>query len=177
MQLSTSLLLLIATPFLLVLILLIMLAARLDQLKGGRLRKRTYYFLGLSLFFTLMIFGYGDKDITVFIKGIVFGSILCLPFYYLTKRDMEKRIKGNVIYYKQRNLFEVKRILLLTFISIITQMLLKNDIGRQILITNGVMLGFGFAWFFSLIFILIYIAKLERKLGTSIVEDIEGKQM
>lgn len=175
MQLSTSLLLLIATPFLLVLILLIMLAARLDQLKGGRLRKRTYYFLGLSLFFTLMIFGYGDKDITVFIKGIVFGSILCLPFYYFTKRDMEKRIKGNVIYYRQRHVFELKRVLLIVSTMTITHILLRTGIGRQILITNGVMLGFGFAWFFSLIFILIYISKLERNLGISIVEDIEGK--
>jgi hypothetical protein len=168
MRLSTFLLLI--AP---VIIILYIFVGKLYHFKGGGLRKRMYSLLGLSLFFTLATLGYSEKDITVIGRGIVLGSILCLPFYYFTKRDMEKRIKGNIIYYKHRHLF--KNFLLAASAITITHILFRTNIGRQILITNGVILGLCFAWFISQIFILIYIAKLERKLGTSILEDIEDK--
>lgn len=167
MRLSTFLLF-IAMPLIFILYIFV---GKLYHFKGGGLRKRMYYALGLSLFATLATLGYSEKYITVIGRSILFGSILFLPFYYFTKRDIEKRVKGNVIYYKHRHLF--KNFLLVASIMTITHILFRTNIGRQILITNGVILGLCFAWFISQIFILIYIAKLEKKIGTSILEDEE----
>lgn len=147
-------------------------AAKLYHFKGGKLRMRIYYELGLSLLFTLIFFWYfwysnKEMDITVVGKSIIFSSILCLPIYYLTIRNIKRRMKGNVIYYERGHAF--KSILRVGAIVIVTKILYYTDVGRQIF-TSWVILGLCFAWFISQIFILISVAKLERGLGTSIQE-------
>ncbi len=147
--------------------------------KGRLFKKSTYYILGVSLLL-LMIVSLSVGDMTKKIpEKILTGIILSIPMYYLCKKVIEKKIKGNVIYYRQDTKFAKFKggLLMVLIITAVNSFHLLRRLRQWHMeqLLQIVSVGGGIAWFISQIFILIYIAKLERRLGTSILEDIEDK--
>lgn len=148
---------------------ILMLAAKLHTFKGGALKTRVYFALAISLFFTFLLLFRSDGKIHIISKGFLLGIILFIPFWLYTKRWLEKRIEGAVIFYKRKQFRNM--LLFLIPVSIIVQISLRTDYGRQIIETTWPFLGLSFSWLFSQVFVLFFIERLERKLGRPIIED------
>ena len=93
-------------------------------------------------------------------KGFLLGAVLCVPFCIYEKRWIDKRIEGTTR--KQRLRHESWGILII---------ILFLCFWKQIVAPVWPCLGFFFAWFSTQVYILFYTVRLERKLGSPILEN------
>ncbi len=157
---------------------------KLYKFKGTKLKKRMSYALGFWFCFILYFLWQGEMQGIG--KSLLLGAVLCIPWCFYKKRWLKKRIEGTTIFYKRKRSLRKQYLRTLSWaipitilFPILVVVLLRVDSGERIrealIILEATLpwlgFGFGFAGFTSQVFILLYVVKLERKLGTPILED------
>lgn len=142
---------------------------KLYKFKGTKLKTRLNYGLMLSLFFTLFFLWLTAGDIRIILKGFALGVILGIPFCWYYKIWLRKKVEGTTIFYKRRPY--LRNLLILIPLFIIFQILLHTNWGQIIFDAKWPILGISLSFFFSQAYILFYVIYVEKKLGTSILED------
>lgn len=158
---------------------------KIYTLKDRLYKKKICFTVGGFLYVIILVsLSFGDM-IEKVPEKILTGIILSIPLYYLFKKEIEKKIKGNVIYYKHDTKFVTfKRglvfVLMVTSINLILLSLIRKRQWHMDQLLQIAAVGGGIALFISNIFILIFIHRLEKKLGAPILEaeDVrkEGKE-
>ena len=97
------------------------------------------------------------------------GIILGIPFCFYSKRWIDKKIEGTKISYKTKRIY--LKVLWAFLGVVLMQVLMTRESWRKLIESIWPILGLCLSWFFSQVFIFFYVAKLERKLDTSILED------
>ena len=145
---------------------------KLYKFKGTKLKTRMNYALAVSLFFTVLSLLQTGGDLKIVEKGILLGLFLGVPLCFYYKNWTEKRIKGTTIFYKHHQRFKgfLWAILLLILFELFERFS-HQDFWKRILEAKWLMLGIAFSWFISQVFVLLYVIKIEAKLGKSILED------
>ena len=160
-----------------------MYVGKLHKFKGTKLKTRISFGLGLSFCLALSFLSLGEMQGIG--KSLLLGAVLCLPLCFYKKRWLKKRIEGTTIFYERKRYLYYKRkryfrnLLWAIPIIILFQILLLVGFRGRILEaaslivleTTWLFLGVVFALFTSQVFLLFCVVKLERKLGTPILED------
>ena len=128
--------------------------------KGTKFRTRKACSSGWFLFITLLLLWSTKGNVQIIEKGILFGLVLSIPFCIFEKRWIDRRIEGTTR--KQRLSRQLWEILVI---------ILFLCFWKQIVMPVWPSLGFFFALFSTQTYILFYAIKLERKLGTPILEN------
>jgi hypothetical protein len=142
--------------------------AKLYGFKGTKLRTRMIYGLGLSAFLTVIFFLQSDGEMHIIASGLGIGVILVPPLYFISRRQIENRMEGSIVYYKHR---QYLRNLLWVMLLIIVLMAIFYKYQNFLTLSNILGLGFSFAAFLGQLFLVRHIARLEEKLGLPIMED------
>ena len=152
--------------------LLFMYVGKLYKFKGTKLRTRMNYSLGfslfLTLFFTLFFLWQTDDKMHVIGKSLLLSAVLCVPSCFYSKRSIEKRIEGTTIFYKSK---QYSRNLLSSVPISILLMIFFIYFGKKIFEAAWPILGLSFTLFTTTVFLWFYVARLEKKLGSLILED------
>jgi len=143
--------------------------SKLYRFKGTKLKVRLSYALALSLFFTLFYLWQTKGNSEIIFRGIILGIVLGVPFCLHSRRWIDKKIEGTKIYYKKKNVY-------INYLwgilgVILVQVLMVNKYGKILIESIWPVLGLCFSWFFSQVFMFYYVVKLERELGSPILED------
>ena len=149
--------------------LIFILLSKLYKFQGTKLKVRMNYALAVSLFFSLFILWRTKGDIQIICKGFALGIILGIPFCVYSKRWLDKKIEGAKILYKMKNIYLN---ILWSFLGLVlVEILMNRESSRKLIASTWPILGLCLSWFFSQVFIFLYVVKLERKLGAPILED------
>jgi len=147
----------------------LILFSKLYKFKGTKLKKRISYAMALTLFFTLFFLWQTQGNIHTIYKGLIVGIFLCAPLCIYTKRWIDKKIEGNKILYKKRN------ILINTFwavlLGVFIEEFMPQGYGKTIFESIWPIFGLCLAAFISQVYLFYYVVKLERKIGAPILED------
>lgn len=147
--------------------------AKLYKVKGTKFKTRAGYFSAVSLFFTLLMLLRTEGDMKIIGKGVLLGIVLSAPYYLSSRRWLKNTIQGPTIYYKRGQ--QLKSFIWLILFAIFLQILGHQAYMKQafdaIWTSVWPLLGLAFAWFISQGYVLFYVIKIERELGSPILED------
>lgn len=143
--------------------------SKLYKFQGTRLRVRMTYAMALSLFFTLYFLWQTQGNIYIIGRGILVGVVLFIPFSLYDKRWLDRKIEGTKIVYKRKRIYW--NLLWVFLIIIVTQLLMTKHFFRAVLASTWPMLGMSFGWFLTQAYLLSHVIKIEKKLGTPILEE------
>ena len=128
--------------------------------KGTKFRTRKAFSSVWFLFISLLLLWSTKGNMQLIEKGLLFGIVLSIPFCIFEKRWIDRRIEGTTRKQRlRRQLWEI--LIIIVFLCF----------WRQIVMPVWPSLGFFFALFSTQAYILLYAIKLERKLGTPILEN------
>lgn len=128
--------------------------------EGTTFRTRKTFSSGWFFLITSLFLWSADGNILLIGKGLLLGAVLCVPFCIYEKRWIDRRIEGTT---RSERLFHESLGILVIILFLC--------FWKQIVRTIWPSLGFFFAWFSTQVYILIYVIRLERKLGSSILDD------
>lgn len=154
---------------LLALPLFMLFGAKLYKFKGTKLKTRVKYAAVLFMSYTLIILWLSYDQLQIIGKGLLLGAALSIPFYFYSKRWITKKIEGTTIFYKRKQF--LRNLLWVVPVIILINLKEKINFMKQIFDVDWPILGILFACFITAVFTLSYIIKLERKLGSPILED------
>ena len=145
---------------------------RLYKFKGTKLKVRTVYGLALSFFFTLFFLKQSQGNIQIIGKAFILGLVLAVPFCLFSRIWIKNRLRGNKVFYKKKTIW----LNLLVGIAVVAlmQLLLFQGYGRRLIESIWPILGLTLSWLFCQIFMFFFVVRLERKLGTLILEDVQA---
>jgi divalent metal cation (Fe/Co/Zn/Cd) transporter len=86
-----------------------------------------------------------------------------------SKKWTESKLDGAKILYKKKQPYIN---MLWSFLGVaLVQVLIRQEYGKMFIKSVWPMLGICLSWFFSQIFIFYYVIKLEKRIGSPILED------
>lgn len=139
-------------------------ATGLHRFNGTMLMTRMYYRVAVSMFLTIagvFLFGWKIDD---FGKSAVTGILLSIPFWFHSKRSLDKRMEGTKVIYtrKPHSQFLKSEVLSWMFAACFAM------VAYQVPWAVG---GLGMGWILSEIYTMAYVEKLENELGAPIMEE------
>lgn len=139
----------------------------LYDFSGTRHKTRAIYGLAISIFLTgTIVLQFGDKASVIGVSLLI-GFIVALPWILYVKKKYKKKIVGTTLITKPRRPMQ-----LLWFILFCLGLMFfyDSDIGKTIINAKWPLLSLCFAWAIVQAYIVYYIAHIEKKIGSRIIE-------
>jgi len=152
--------------------LLAMYLTGLTRYQGTHLRTRIELEFALSLLFTAcLVWAIQGKPILV-ARALALGTVLAIPFIVQNKESIDRRLHGSTIFY--RGTYGLRNALWAIALSMFAMLLTIGYVGFRMSLFGQLvwpLTGFSFGWFAARAFALLYVLRLERRLGATIREE------
>lgn len=144
----------------------------LQRYRGTQLRTRIEFEFVLSLLVTVcLVWAIQGRPILI-VRALALGAVLSVPFSVQNKHSIDHRLRGSTIFY--RGTYGLRNALWAIALTMFAMLFTVLYVGFRMSLFGQLiwpLLGFGVAWLAARAFALVYVLKLERKLGAAILED------
>jgi hypothetical protein len=148
-------------------------ATDLYRFGNHRFQKRNLYIAALAAFFSICIFGYMEpKSPLLIMMAFGFSAPIALLFgYFLIRWFLKRQADDKLILPKS---FHKKNLISSFCILVLCNIFFRTHWGEILLKLQWVCLSMCLGWLFSSLYFIWYIAKVEKKLGRFIFEEIKN---